>query len=375
MGAVWRRWAVSLGLLAGLLAGCHHDSPRRAAPPTTGPAGGPGATTSTAPAAPTRFLAASFAGDQEGWGLSKEPCPRPGADQAQCAAVWRTADGGDGWASLAQLDVPTAGAAGTDYVSAIHVADATHGWVYDRNLFATFSGGKRWQPVDLGNPVVALDSLGSMAYALVGSCAVGAGNCAAPMRLFEGTIATGRWRFVTLGFDLPPTDAGAVVVSRSAVYAVVSGGGPEQILLARVANGRWERRTVPCPRALVAAIQSQDGLVAACMPASIDGRTELQTSSDGGRSWAVVWQQSFPGPVVSLAVTPDAAVVGLENGAVLRSVDNGMHFSAVLQTGGRPDIRFSDVQHGFITAGPASGRRLFSTKDGGATWRALNLPN
>ena len=79
--------------------------------------------------------------------------------------------------------------------------------------------------------------------------------------------------------------------------------------------------------------------------------------------------------MVSLAVTAEAAVVGLENGAVLRSIDNGMHFSAVLQTGGRPEIRFSDVQHGFVTAGPASGRRLFSTKDGGATWRALKLPD
>jgi photosystem II stability/assembly factor-like uncharacterized protein len=194
------------------------------------------------------------------------------------------------------------------------------------------------------------------------------------MRLFEGTIATGRWRFVTPGFDLPPTDSGAVVLSRSAVYAVVTGTGPEQILLARVANGRWERRTVPCARALVAAIQSQDGLVAACRPAATEGPTELQTSSDGGRSWAVVWQQSFPSPVVSLAVTADAALVGLENGAILRSVDNGMHFSAVLQTAGDPVIRFSDAQHGFLTAGPAAGRRLFGTKDGGATWRALNLP-
>ena len=93
-----------------------------------------------------------------------------------------------------------------------NVADAAHGWVYDRSLFATFNGGKRWQRVDLGNPVLALDSLGSQAYALVGSCAVGAGNCTAPMRLFEGTIATGRWRFVTLGFDLPPTEAGGTCV-------------------------------------------------------------------------------------------------------------------------------------------------------------------
>ncbi|HYT40082.1 MAG TPA: hypothetical protein VEN99_11255, partial [Acidimicrobiia bacterium] len=148
----------------------------------------------------------------------------------------------------------------------------------------------------------------------------------------------------------------------------------EQILLARTGAGRWERRTPPCPRALVAAIETQDGLVAACRPPGANGPTELQTSSDGGRTWAVVWQQSFPSPLASLAVTTDAAVVGLENGDVLRSADNGMHFSAVLETDGSPGIRFTDAQHGFVTTGPASGRRLFDTRDGGATWRPLRLP-
>jgi photosystem II stability/assembly factor-like uncharacterized protein len=197
------------------------------------------------------------------------------------------------------------------------------------------------------------------------------------MRLAEGTIATGRWRFAGLGFDLPSTDGGAIVVSHSTVYAVVANAGREQILLARAGNGRWERRSVPCPRAVLAAIQSQDGLVAACRPpGAVSGPTELQTSSDGGRTWAVVWQQTFPSPLASLAVTPEAAIVSLENGEVLRSVDNGMHFSTVLKTGSSADvrIRFRDAQHGFVTARSVAGGWLFSTRDGGATWRALKPP-
>jgi photosystem II stability/assembly factor-like uncharacterized protein len=370
---VWRRWAVSLGLLAGLLAGCHDDGKGGGASSTTGPGGASSTTPPTAPtAASPGFLGASFASDQEGWALSKEPCPRPGADHAQCGVVSKTSDGGNTWARLTRLDVPTDDSGGTAFVNAIHVADTTHAWAYDRSLYATFNSGKRWQAVDLGNAVVALGSLGSQAYALVG-CAAGGGNCGSPTRLAEGTIATGRWRFAGLGFDLPSTTGGAVVSSRSAVYALVGDPGRDQVLLGRTGN-RWERRAVPCPRAIVAAIEAQDGLVAACPPPGANGPTELQTSSDGGRTWAVVWQQSFDSPPVALAVAGDAAVVSLESGEVLRSVDNGMHFSTVLRTDGRPGIHFVDAQHGFITTRSPAGGRLFSTRDGGTTWRAANVP-
>jgi photosystem II stability/assembly factor-like uncharacterized protein len=288
--------------------------------------------------------------------------------------VSRTTDGGDSWSRLGRIDVSIDAASGTDFVSAVQFADTQHGWAYYRSLFATFNGGKRWRRVDLGTPVVALDSLGTQAYALVGSCPDTAGDCAGPMRLAEGTIATGRWRFASLGFDLPPTDTGTIVASRSGVYALVAGDNLEQTFLARPGNGRWERRTLPCARALITAIQSQDGLVAACRPAASAGPTELQTTSDGGRTWALVWQQTFPSPVVSLTVTSGAVLVGLENGNVLRSVDNGMHFSVVLETDSNPRLQFTDTQHGFVTAGPASGRRLFSTRDAGATWDALKVP-
>ena len=101
---------------------------------------------------------------------------------------------------------------------------------------------------------------------------------------------------------------------------------------------------------------------------------ELQTSSDGGRTWAVVWQYSFAGPVVSLAVTGRAAVVGLENGDVLRSSDNGMSFSPVLHTGANPAVNFSDAAHGILTAGPPGGRQLLRTADSGASWTTLPPP-
>jgi hypothetical protein len=363
-----------LALVGSLVAACSDGGSDDAATPTSRTGSAAGATSSTLPAIPGRFVDAWAATDKEIWALSTEPCPRPGSDTARCGVVSRTTDGGGNWTRLARLDVGTNPDGATDYASAVHFADAQHGWVYDRSLFATFNGGRRWQRVDLGNPVTAVESTGQSAYALVGSCGQGVGNCSAPMRLAEGTISTGRWRFVSLGFDLPPTDVGNLVQARSALYAVVV-RGLEQTFLARTTSGRWERRTLPCPRALLATIQAQDGLVAACRPPAPTGPVELQTSSDGGRTWAVVWQHTFASPLTSLAVTGQATVVGLENGDVARSVDNGMTFSTVLQAGVAPGLRFLDAEHGTVLAGSPSERRLYRTNDGGVTWKAVTAPS
>ncbi len=371
---MWRRSLTPLVLLCALLAGCDDVSPDDAAPPTTR-TGGSSVTTTTLPTEGGGFVAAWSSGPKELWGLATEACPRPGADTARCGVVSRSTDGGEGWTRLGRVDAATDGRMESDSVGAVHFADTTHGWVYDRNLFASFNGGKRWQRVDLGEPVVALESSGTSAYALVGSCPDGIGDCAAPMRLFEGTVTTGRWRFVTLGFDLPATDVGHLVVTRSGAYAVAVSDNLEQTFMARTGAGRWEQRTLPCPRALLAAIEpEQQGLVAACRPVSSSGPVELQTSSDGGRTWAVVWQYTFPSPVTSLAVTGQAVVVTLENGDVVRSIDNGRSFPAVLQVGAAPNVRFTGDDAGILLSGPPGDRRLFRTGDGGATWRAVPAP-
>ncbi len=372
---MWRRSLTPLVLLGALLAGCDGDPSKDSAPPTSR-TGGSSATTTTLPSEGGGFVAAWSAGGKELWGLATESCPRPGSDDARCGVISRSTDGGAGWTRLGRVDAATDGRMETDSVGAVHFADATHGWVYDRNLFATFNGGKRWQRVDLGEPVVALESSETSAYALVGSCPDGIGDCTGPMRLFEGTITTGRWRFVTLGFDLPGTDVGHLVVTRSGAYAVAVSDNLEQTFMARTGAGRWERRNLPCPRALLAPIEpEQQGLVAACRPVSPAGPVELQTSSDGGRTWAVVWQHSFPSPVTSLAVTGQAVVVALENGDVVRSIDNGRSFPPVLQAGAAPNVRFSDAEAGILLSGPPGDRRLFRTVDGGASWRAVPAPD
>lgn len=370
---MWRSPLALLVAFCALLAGCDDDSSDGSAP-STSRTGGSQVTTSTLPAEGGGFVSAWPSGPKDLWGLVTEPCPRPGADTARCAVVSRSADSGSSWTRLSNVPAATDGRTEGDSVSGVHFADATHGWVYNRSLFATFNGGKRWQRVDLGEPVLALESSGTTAYALVGNCPQGVGNCAGPIRLFEGTISSGRWRFVTLGFELPPSDLGQLVVSRSGVFAVAVSQTLEQTFMARTGGGRWERRMLPCTRALVAPIEGEEGIVAACRPVSPVAPVELHTSSDGGKTWAVVWQSTFPSQVTSLAVTASAFVVTLENGDVVRSVDNGLQFPTVLQVGAAPTVRFTDAEHGILLAGSPGDRRLFRTTDGGASWDAVTAP-
>src|SRR5581483_11070113 len=98
-------------------------SSNRAAPPTSR-TGGSSVTTTTSAPPPSNLSSASFDSDQDGWALTEDPCPRPGAAGARCAVVWKTTDGGGLWSRLSALDVPATGAAGPDYVSAVRFSDA-----------------------------------------------------------------------------------------------------------------------------------------------------------------------------------------------------------------------------------------------------------
>ncbi|HEV7687680.1 MAG TPA: hypothetical protein VGQ80_13975, partial [Acidimicrobiia bacterium] len=75
---MWRRWAVSLGLLAGVLAGCHDAGKGGGGSSTTRPGDASSTTASTAPASGPGVLAAWFSDERNGWVIGEEPCPRPG---------------------------------------------------------------------------------------------------------------------------------------------------------------------------------------------------------------------------------------------------------------------------------------------------------
>ena len=132
MVAVRRPFLAFLAFLCALLAGCDDGSSDGAAPPTSRTGGSEGGTTSTVPVDGGGFVGAWPAGEKDLWGLATEPCPRPGADSARCAFVARSSDGGGAWTRLARLDAATDGRTRADSVTAIHFADATHGWVYDQ---------------------------------------------------------------------------------------------------------------------------------------------------------------------------------------------------------------------------------------------------
>ena len=106
------------------------------------------------------------------------------------------------------------------------------------------------------------------------------------------------------------------------------------------------------------------------------------SGSYGGLGWAGM---DFDFPTASLGFAVPSAGYGedLVDPQLLRSTDGGRHWEAVTLPGGHPDggLAFVDALHGFATGtvpapGGSAGRpacqsRMWSTADGGATWRAV----
>ena len=210
-----------------------------------------------------------------------------------------------------ELDAPAPGSTSgrrahrsADSVSAVHFADPQHGWVYDRNLFATFNGGRRWRAGRSRQP--------GRGRRVVGTVGLRPGRGLRRRASATATPRCGCSRARSppagggssnLGFDLPPTDIGSLVVSRSGVYAVGRAGIWSRRSWPGPAAGAGNGARFPAPAPWWRGIEAEEGLVAACRPPSRPARWSCRhrrTAAGPGR-----WSGSTrsPSPVTSLAVT------------------------------------------------------------------------
>lgn len=200
-----------LGLGLGLAgAACTSPTPSppttRAVPAPTTPS--PPGTPATA-AVPTGFRPGSvtFVSSTTGFVIGVDPsCPA-----GTCVALARTTDRGSSWEAL---PAPTAGyaargtaasASAAALVSEVRFADEMDGWIYGPSLFATHDGGASWKEIDLGGPVVALETSGGYVDAVVSPCS-GAGECTGPMAIYQAPSSGGAFTKVLSG---PTVSSGA----------------------------------------------------------------------------------------------------------------------------------------------------------------------
>jgi hypothetical protein len=94
-------------------------------------------------------------------------CDNP--DPYICTSVARTDDGGQTWHGLPAPD--TGGPMAATGVTGLRFLNATYGWAFGPELWATDNGGESWHKIAIGgSSVTDLETVNGRAYALFGDC-------------------------------------------------------------------------------------------------------------------------------------------------------------------------------------------------------------
>lgn len=202
--------------------------------------------------------------------------------------------------------------------------------------------------------------------------------------LYETSDGGGTWRSVADRIVGPPVAGvcGLWVVDGSWVVGVGSYAGPPRLIETRNGGALWESRDLSAHAgALVDVVMRRDGWgvsVGGTGP-SLAGRAVVLRTSDGGGTWARVYEGTHRGEIAWKISFPsrDTGYVSVESllGAfVLKTTDEGrtwgrLRVPGLVQLQG---IGFISSDVGFVggRAGAAT------TGDGGATWQSIaNLDN
>jgi len=315
-----------------------------------------------------------------------------------CAAVARTGDTGASWVAL-----PTPPAAYENHfgtgatkpaVSEVRFADALDGWIYGPSLFATHDGGASWQQLDLGGPVVALETSGGFVDAVVSPCP-GQQVCSGSLRLEQAPVTGGAFTTVLTGPTVQTSGGGLPALSLHAPVGFVNLSGVSGIMPAILyatrslaGPGGWHAFPDPCA---ASAGYSLDAFVAPdvvslyslCGGQGGAGSIPKEVvRTENGRS-TVVGQPPPGGDPEALAATSSGTlVVSAASGAseLYRSGDGGATWTTAATFGdggiGFNDLGFTTSTQGVVVhgvPGPPTGfaSQLLMTRDAGATWQVV----
>jgi hypothetical protein len=366
---------------------------REAAPMTPSP----GASTSSSNASavpsalapvPANFQPSSitFIGPYTGWVIGQAGTPGHCATQ-YCTSMARTDDAGKTWAGTsAPLAGPADGATG---VSQVRFLNASDGWAFGPELFATHDGGQTWTAVATnGLRVTDLETVGDRAFALFASCtgtgAAFAAQCTS-YTLYSSPSSSDDWTPVGPATSGLSGRAASLVLTGTTGYLL----GPNGTLYSGPVNGSapWPAvKAIPCPvgvpladgqptGALLAAADAGN-LVLACASSNAPGTQQAKqvfTSADGG----MTWQNGTAAPALGLATSVTATPAGTYVLATGQGLDvrlpGSTSWQAVTLDGPAPAGGFgyvgmtTDTQGVALPANPAAGTVWF-TFDGGQTW-------
>ena len=323
---------------------------------------------------------------------------------ADCTSLAGTSDYGQTWYGVS---APVTGAPdGPAGVSELRFLDAHDGWAFGPELWVTHDGGGTWtQENTRGLRVTGLETAGNLAFALFARCADGGADFAAhctSFRLMSSSAASGGWSRVpgaTSDLSLPPNMAGqpasaSLVLAAGPVTNPAAGTGyllaPSGTVLSGPLTGApWTvAGQVPCrsavtppagPPAPAVLAAGSNELFAACTSAAAGGGyvKTVYASADGGKTWPQAGAVHGPGIATSLAAAQGNLVVLATTTCIDASTDGGSTWQQVYGSpqGAAPGrhgfsyIGMTDQQHGVAVPADPSLHEVFTTVNGGKTWR------
>jgi photosystem II stability/assembly factor-like uncharacterized protein len=318
-------------------------------------------------------VSATFVSSANGWVLGSVPC-----SGSRCPAIVRTTDGGATWSSIPapKTTIEVAGGLSGKGISALRFANASAGWAFGPELWATHNGGTTWARVAIGGlpataAVAALETARGMVHAVaydgdtfrIATSAIGADDWhPSKLLLPVGAGPVPQIQLVLAG------DAGWVLQNDR---TVVNG--------ARLVAGTWQSWDPPCldvtgPAVLAASTTTH--VIAVCdvgMMSTPQGE-HLYVSDDGGLTFSTVGGR-MPINSVTAVATPDGStiVVGGSKSsgeALVTSFDGGRTWPSTLNTGmvSITQLGFTTKTQGLLITDKSGVGQMLMTHDGGRTW-------
>jgi hypothetical protein len=375
-------------------AGPVQSTPGKATPtPTTttaSPTASPATTTPTPSKAaagylPPDFLPYSVTWDSlsTGWimGMAGTPGQCDNLDPDICTSVARTDDGGRTWHGLPAPDTTTPGE--RTGVTELRFLNATDGWAFGPELWATDDGGEHWHKVDTGgSSVTDLETANGRGYALFGDCADPIGDTGpvtvhcSSYTLMTATAGSDAWTPVSgvpAGLATGTSSAGSALIMLDGPAGTTQATGylaaPDGTLYAGPLDGSaWHQvGTLPCKPGAAAAT----GLPTQLMLAGAG------TSSSGAARLALVCEQPKPGDTAAYLSDDGGASWTEQTAAGASGISHiGTPVSLAATSAGTLILATQAINTGSglpITPGTTSPGGIYLLPLGASQWQAASL--
>ncbi|MCX2949262.1 hypothetical protein [Lentzea sp. NEAU-D7] len=282
---------------------------------------------------------------------------------ANCPQLVRTLDGGASWT---RVRTPALSVPETDRLRVLFANDSA-GLVTDgEQLFATSSGGARWEPSGIKGTVGALgfDGAGFLAVIYDGTSS----------RLFHRDLWSGSWQPVP-GVEVKGQASGSIAPGHVSLTTI----GVESRYWTRSPAG-WLEEPAPCTEfsATRLGTAGPDRLALCSSDPGFGTMTKELRQAVGGGPFETVGVAPREGITTGFAVSPEAVLVaatGRDWSFVHRGP--GEKWGTPLTLGGPPleDLAFSDARHAtLVRGGPGQEfAEVHRSDDAGLTWKILSV--